>query len=202
MSKRRIILASRSPRRKALLEQVGLDFEVRESEYEEDMQALEDPIELVKFLALKKAEDVAKHYDDAIVIGADTFVVYDNKFIGKPKDAVDAQRILKMLSGQENTIVTGFAVIDTVSGKVVNSCDKATIKIRKLSDEDIDSYIATGEPLDKAGAFGIQGVGAVIVERVDGDYHNIMGLPLSKLYDELKNMGVDILASSARHLKK
>jgi septum formation protein len=171
-----------------------LEFEIRESEYEEDMAAMADPVELVKFLALNKAKAVARHYSDAIVIGADTFVIFDNHFIGKPKDKDDARRMLRLLSGQTNNIITGFAVIDTVTGRVVNDFDRADVTIRELTDEDIENYIETGEPMDKAGAFGIQGVGAVIVEKVDGDYHNIMGLPLSKIYAILKEFGIDALA--------
>lgn len=197
---KRIILASKSPRRKQLLEQIGLKFEVRESEYEEDMTAMADPIRLVKFLALKKAEAVAQYYTDAIVIGADTFVIFEGKFIGKPKDRADAQRMLRTLSGKTNIIITGFAVIDTSTGKVVNDYDQAEVTIKELTNEDIENYINTGEPMDKAGAFGIQGVGAVIVEKVDGDYHNIMGLPLSRLYSELKEFGIDALAHASRHL--
>lgn len=194
MAGQRIVLASKSPRRRQLLEQIGLEFEIRESEYEEDMAAMADPVELVKFLALNKAKAVAQHYSDAIVIGADTFVIFDNQFIGKPKDKDDARRMLRLLSGQTNNIITGFAVIDTATGRVVNGFDRADVTIRELTDEDIENYIETGEPLDKAGAFGIQGVGAVIVEKVDGDYHNIMGLPLSKIYAILKEFGIDALA--------
>ncbi len=198
MLNRKIVLASKSPRRRQLLEQIGLEFEIRESEYEEDMGLLADPIELVKLLALNKAEAVKQYYDDAIIIAADTFVVFDGKFLGKPKDKNDARRMLQLLNGKTNSIITGFAVLDLKSGVIINDYDQALVIIRSLTDQDIENYIITGEPMDKAGAFGIQGVGAVIIERVDGDYHNIMGLPLSKIYMVLKDLGVDVLAVATR----
>ncbi|KKR21095.1 MAG: Septum formation protein Maf [Parcubacteria group bacterium GW2011_GWE2_39_37] len=189
---RKIILASGSPRRKQLLEQIGLQFEVRPSEYEEDMSLMTDPFALVKFLALKKAEDVARHYEDAIIIAADTFVIYDGKFLGKPKDKEEAKKMLETLSGQFNTIVTGFAVIDCKTGQVINEFDQAKVKMIELTGQEIDQYIATGQPLDKAGAYGVQGMGALIIERVEGDYNNILGLPLARLYSVLKEFGVRV----------
>jgi septum formation protein len=187
---RKIILASKSPRRKRLLEQIGLTFEIRESEYEEDMTAQSDPYELAKFLALGKAEDVARHYDDAIVIGADTFTVYQGKFIGKPKDSEDAKRILKNFSGQSHEVVTGFAVIDTKSGVVVNGYGKAESFFRELTDEEIDAYVATEEPLDKGGAYGFMDKGSVLMSEVRGDFYSIIGLPIAQVYLALKKMGV------------
>jgi septum formation protein len=191
--KRKIILASGSPRRKELLEKIGLPFEVVTSPYEEDMSAAADPLDLVQLLALKKAEAVAASYEDAIVIAADTFVIFENKFLGKPKDKHDAARMLRLLSGNENDIVTGYAVIDTKSGKVSNGYSKATVKIRQLTDAEIDAYIESGEPLDKAGAFAVQDLGSVLIERIDGDFYSILGLPLFKIYFALRDLGVDAL---------
>lgn len=189
---RRIVLASKSPRRRQLLEQIGLEFEICESSYEEDMSAMADPFALVKFLALNKAMAVAKKYEDAIIIAADTFVVFDNKFLGKPKSETEAKEMLRLLSGKTNIIVTGLALIDTKSGRVINEVDQATVKMIDLSDEEIDSYVATGHPLDKAGAYGVQGVGAVLIERIEGDYNNILGLPLNKLYPILKEFDIHV----------
>jgi len=193
MQQRKIILASKSVWRKKLLEQIGLSVEVRESEYEEDMNAMGDPHDLVKLLALKKAEDVARRYDDAIVIGGDTFTIFNDKFIGKPKDAEDAKKILKNFSGQEHEIVSGFAIIDTKNKIAVNDVGKALVRFRELSDEEIDDYVATGEPLTKAGAYGLMDKGAVLIESIEGDFYSVIGLPLNKIYIELKKLGVNTL---------
>jgi septum formation protein len=190
---RKIVLASKSERRKMLLQQINLDFEIRESEYEEDMSAMSDPCELAKFLALGKAQDVAKHYDDAIIIGADTFVFYEGKFIGKPKDKEDAKIILTNFSGNTHNIVTGLAIIDTKNNLIVSDYDEARVTFRKLSPEEIDDYIATGEPMDKAGAYGLMHRAAVLIEKVDGDFYSVIGLPLNKLHVALKKMGVNSL---------
>ena len=189
MQKRKIVLASRSPRRKKLLEQIGLEFEIVESNFDEDSINLADPIELVKFLALKKAEAVAKRYGDAIIIGADSVVIFNGQALGKPKDANDAKRILRQLSGQENKGITGYAIIDTKNKRVVNSYSEATVKFRNLSDGEIDEYIATGEPLDMAGAYGLMDRGAILMESVVGNFYSIVGLPISEIYVELRKMG-------------
>jgi septum formation protein len=193
MQQRKIVLASKSVWRKKLLEQIGLEVEVRESEYEEDMNAIDDPHELVKFLALKKAEDVAKHYDDAIVIGGDTFTIFNDKFIGKPKDADDAKRILRNFSGKEHEIVSGFAIIDTKNKITINDVGKALVRFRELSDEEIADYVATGEPMTKAGAYGLMNLAAVLVESIEGDFYSVIGLPLNKIHIELKKLGVNVL---------
>jgi septum formation protein len=188
---RKIVLASKSERRKALLEQIYLEFEVRESEYEEDMSVMSDPYELAKFLALGKAQDVARHYEDAIIIGGDTFVFYEGKFIGKPKDKDDAKRILSNFSGNTHNIVTGLAVIDTKNGVIVSDYDEAKVTFRKLTPKEIEDYVATGEPLDKAGAYGLMHRGAVLIEKINGDFYSVVGLPLNKLHLALKKLGVN-----------
>jgi len=190
-SDRKIVLASRSPRRKKLLEQIGLNFAVRESEYEEDMSVTDDPEELVKFLAMKKAEDVARHYDDAIIIGSDTVVVFGGKILGKPENEEGARRMLRELSGREHKVFTGLAIIDTKNTIKVNVCGQARVKFRELEEREIEDYIATGEPLDKAGAYGIQDKGILLIEEIRGDYCTIVGLPLTLVYRELKKMGID-----------
>ena len=172
---------------------MGLNFEIRESEYYEDMNLAGDPYELAKMLAFKKAEDVARHYDDAVVIGGDTFVVFKNKFIGKPRDEADAKRILREFSGEKNEAVSGFAIIDTKSGKVINGCGKVIVKFKDLTDDEIDSYVATGEPLDVAGAYRLMNRAAFLIEAVEGDFYSAVGLPMHKLYLGLKKVGVDAL---------
>lgn len=190
---RKIILASKSEWRKKLLEQIGLKFEVRESEYEEDMQTIKDPHALVKFLALKKAEDVAKHYDDAIIIGADTFVIFNDKFIGKPKDVQDAKNTLRNFSNKEHEIVSGFAIIDTKKNIIINDLGKALVKFKDLTEEEINDYVATGEPLTKAGSYALMGLGSVLIDSIQGDFYSVIGLPLNKIYLELKKLGIDLL---------
>lgn len=193
MSQRKIVLASKSPRRKSLLTQIGLKFDIRESEYEEDMTALSDPHELVKFLALNKAKDVAKHYDDAIIIGADTFIIFKDKFIGKPKDERQAREILQSFSGNEHEVVTGFAIIDTKNNITINNLGTAKVKFRNLTDKELDSYMATGEPMTRAGGYGLMEKAAVLIESIEGDFYSVIGLPLSQVYTNLLKLGVDAL---------
>ena len=188
MQKRKIVLASGSPRRKRIMEQVGLEFEIRESNFDEESVSIADPIELAKFLALKKAQAVASLYDDAIVIGADSIVIFNGQAIGKPKDAADAKRILLALSGRENRAITGYALIDTKKQIVVNKHSEAVVKFRKYSDEEIDEYIATGEPLVMAGAYGLMDRGAILMESIRGDFYSIVGLPIGRVYEELRKM--------------
>jgi septum formation protein len=188
---RKIVLASESHWRKKLLEQVGLIFDVRKSDYEEDMTIHTDPHDLVKFLALKKAEDVAKHYDDAIIIAGDTFVIFNNKFIGKPKDEDDAKEILRNFSGKEHEIVSGFSIIDTKNKITINDSGKAIVKFKELDKEEIDDYVATGEPLKMAGAYGLMCKAAGLIEYINGDFYSVIGLPLNKVYIELRKMGVN-----------
>jgi septum formation protein len=189
---RKIILASQSPRRKKLLEQIGLDFEIKASKYEEDMNAKKDPQELVQFLALNKAQNLAKNYQDAIIIGADTVVVYQNNIIGKPKNIEEARKTLNDFSDQEHEVITGFAIIDTKLDKFISGFDSAQVKFRKLDQKEIEDYIQTGEPLDKAGSYGIQSKGATLIESIKGDYFSVVGLPLTKIYLSLKELNVDL----------
>ena len=172
-----------------MLEQLGLEFEVAVSDYDEDMASLSDPYELAQFLAFKKAETVAKNYEDALVIGADTFTILENKFIGKPKDKEEARRILKNFSGKEHKVITGLAIIDTKNGQTVKLTGEAIVKFRNLDDREIDDYIATGEPLIGAGGYNMGDRGATLIESVSGDYYVVVGFPLSKLYSELRKMG-------------
>ena len=188
---RKIILASSSPRRKEIFAKLRLPFEVQHSEYEEDMSLPMTPIELVEYLSLGKAESVAAKNPDAIVIAADTFVVFENKFIGKPKSESEAKEMLKMLSGKENDIITGVTIIDSQTKKQVSFHGISKVFIQELSDEIIDSYIKTGDPMDKAGAYTIQELGAVLIKKIEGDFFNVVGLPLKRLAEELKNFGIE-----------
>ena len=192
--KRKIILASQSPRRKQLLEQIGLQIEIHESEYEEDMNALDDPRELAKFLSLEKAKDVAKHYDDAIVIAGDTFTVFDGKFIGKPKNEETAKEIIRTFSGNEHYIVSGFTIIDTKNDKIVNDFGEAKVRFKELSEKEINDYVnfAKDEIMGMAGAYSLLSKAAPLVEGVEGDFFSVIGLPLNQIYVELKNLGVNV----------
>lgn len=208
-TKKRIILGSASPRRRELLEQIGISFEVRVSDKEEVYHSL-IPEEIVKELALSKAENVA--YDlrekqeqvkqisfdkknnvllDTIVIGADTIVVSDGSILGKPKDEADAVRMIRSLQGRSHKVYTGVAILDyddEGKRKSVVHAVETEVFVNPMSDEEILEYAATGEPLDKAGAYGIQGRFAAYIERIDGDYYNVVGLPVSYVYRQLKEI--------------
>ena len=192
--KRTIVLASGSKQRKKLLEMTGINFEVRKSDYEEDMTEKLPPADLAKKLALGKARDVAKHYKDAIIIGADSFGVLDGKLLGKPPTVEEAKKMLRFLSGRKHELITGLAIIDTASGREISDCDVGQVWVKDLTDEEIDLYVKTGEPLDKAPSYTIEGIGATIVEKIDGNYSSIIGLPLNKVYRYLLELGVNILA--------
>ena len=184
----RVILASGSPRRHDLLNLVGIAHEVRAPNIDETMRTREAPRRHAERLAREKASALATRDPNLITIGADTIVVVNRKVLGKPKDTAQAAAMLKQLSGREHTVVTAVAV---ARGKKVRSAvEEVRVKFRRLHDDEIDAYIATGEPMDKAGAYGIQGYGATIVECVDGDYFAVMGLPLARLVALLKDLGV------------
>lgn len=208
-TKKRIILGSASPRRRELLEQIGISFEVRVSDKEEVYHSL-IPEEIVKELALSKAENVADDlrekqeqvkqisFDkknnvllDTIVIGADTIVVSDGSILGKPKDEADAVRMIRSLQGRSHKVYTGVAILDyddEGKRKSVVHAVETEVFVNPMSDEEIREYDATGEPLDKAGAYGIQGRFAAYIERIDGDYYNVVGLPVSYVYRQLKEI--------------
>lgn len=195
MTTRRIVLASSSPRRQELLSKVGLDFEVIPAEFDESAVS-GSPDQVVKALALEKAREVARkveHSRDALVIGADTVVYIDGKILGKPADDREAALMLGMISGRTHIVYTGIAVIDTVTGKTLVESEESRVHIRDLEPSEIDAYVRTGEPGDKAGAYAVQGRGSVIVDRIEGCYFNVVGLPMSRLALMLKEFGVRIL---------
>jgi len=190
---KKIILASGSPRRKELLEKIGLKFEVEPASFVEDIPTGLSPGEIAKKLSLEKARAVAAKHQDAIIIGADTFGVFEGKILGKPHHAEQAKKMLSMLSGKSHLVVTGYAVIDSTTGKTVTGIAETIVHFRKLTKEEIEAYAATGEPLDKAGAYGIQGLGALFVDRIEGDFYNIIGLPLCAIAESLKEFGIKVL---------
>jgi septum formation protein len=190
---RKIILASASPRRKELLEKIGLKFEVEPSNYAEDMHSKLNPDELARAISLGKARAVASKHKNAIVIAADTFIVFRGKIMGKPNTEAKARKMLMTLKGKSHSVITGFTIMDTEENKVLTKSVETVIHIKKLTPKEIDAYVKSKEPLDKAGAYAIQGLGSVIVERIEGDYFNVMGLPLSALAESLKEFGIHIL---------
>ncbi len=193
----RFILASASPRRRELLENIGLKFDILVSTQNEDVLDKNLPPELYcNELSLRKACTSAKNIKDknAIIIAADTIVYSEGLIMGKPKDEKDAYVMLKSLSSKEHKVYTGICVLRKSDGFSVTRSVSTAVKFKDLTDEIIYEYIKTGEPLDKAGAYGIQGKGAVLVKKIDGDYFNVVGLPLSELYDILKSeFDIDIL---------
>jgi len=182
---KRIVLASNSPRRRELLENLRIPFIVMRCDIEEKVFEDETPEQIVMALAFEKAYEVSKKIEDpAIIIAADT-IVFKDKILGKPKDFEDAFSILKMLQGDYHEVFSGLAIIDKETGKKVVTYEKTRVYFKELSDDVIRSYIETGEVWDKAGAYGIQGKGGLFVESIVGDYFNVVGLPISKLYDIL-----------------
>jgi septum formation protein len=178
-----IILASRSPRRIHLLHQIGLSFTVQESGVDEHISDGVAPEEVVGRLSLEKANRVAERLHDGIVIGADTIVVLDGKILGKPSSKGEAISMLSKLGGKTHTVFTGFAMIDVVSKKSYVDYEKTEVTFRRLSIEEIECYVESGSPMDKAGAYGIQDdYGAVFVERINGCFYTVVGFPLSKFY--------------------
>lgn len=186
---RKIILASTSPRRIELLTKAGVVFEAVPSDYEEDMTLPLEPKELAKFLSRGKAEAVAKNYKDAIVIGGDTFISFQGKILGKPHTEERAREMLNMLSGHTHSVISGFTIIDTKSRKEVAGAVESFITFKKLSSEEINEYIGTGEPLNRAGAYAIQTIGDKFVEKFEGDYDSVVGLPISPVLEGLKELG-------------
>ncbi len=190
---KRIVLASSSPRRKEILSKVGLVFDIQESNYEEDMTLPLPPGDLSEHLSLGKAKSVAEKTSHAIVIAADTFVVYNNQCLGKPKTEDKAREMLNMLSGQEHEIITGVSIIDTDDNRTVSFHQSTKVFMKNLSPEIIDAYIKTSDPLDKAGGYALQEIGAILIDKIEGDFFNAMGLPINRLSEELKGFGIDIL---------
>ena len=188
-----IYLASGSPRRKELLRQlIGDNFEIIKSNYEEDNDLDMSPVDLALHNSIEKGRDVVGKLEKGIVISADTFITFNNKVLGKPNTPENATKFLKEISGQTVEVFTGYVVIDVETKQEVQGCEITKVKIGDLTDTLIDSYIATEEPLDKAGSFGIQEKGAIIVENIDGCYFNVVGLPLYRLNKAFTKLGLSV----------
>mgnify|MGYP004704094767 CR=1 FL=1 len=190
---RRLILASGSPRRQELLQSVGADFVVDPSQASEEVEGAMHPAELVQVLALRKAAEVAARYSDGLVIGSDTIVALGDEVMGKPKDEADARRMLLRLSGHTHQVHTGVAIIDAASAKKQVAAECTQVTMRPISLDEVERYIATGEPRDKAGAYAIQGRACLFITGIDGCYFNVVGLPLQRLNTMLREFGVDLL---------
>lgn len=189
---KKLILASASPRRRVLLKQIGLDFVVMPSKIEERFSKNQTPVEIVKELALKKVRDISKRVENAVVIGADTLVVHRGKILGKPVSQDDAFSILSALSGDEHEVITGIAIIDTEDKKEIIDVSRTRVFFRPLDEEEINRYIKSGEPMDKAGSYAIQGRGAIFVQKIEGCFFNVVGLPLALVVSHLKKLGINI----------
>ena len=188
MTTPRIILASQSPRRRQLLSLIGIPHEVEPADVDESVRPGESAGPYAERLAREKALAIARAHPAAVTIGADTTVVVDGDILGKPDDAADARRMLRRLSGRSHVVMTAVAVAR--GGRVRSGVEEVGVTFRALDDREIDAYIATGEPMDKAGSYGIQGYGATIVERIEGDFFAVMGLAIVRLVGLLREAGV------------
>lgn len=192
----RIILASQSPRRRELLERMGISqFDVIPAKGEERSDPNLTPNQLVEELSRQKAAEIAAGHPDALIIAADTVVAVDGAVLGKPHSREEAVDMLKRLSGREHTVYSGLTVC--WQGQSVTQHEATAVRFRPLSEADIAHYVSTGEPMDKAGSYGIQGYGCTLVEGISGDYYNVVGLPVCRLSQILSGLGVDPLAMAA-----
>jgi len=181
-----LILASASPRRKELLALAGFDFSVETASVDEVFDPSLSPEAIVMHLACIKSAPIAEKHPDEIVIGADTVVVLDESILGKPKNDEQAKEMLRRLSGRVHQVYTGVCL--NKGGEHICFHECTLVRFKPLTQEQIDAYVATGEPMDKAGAYGIQGKGCVLIEGIEGDYFNVVGLPVSHLYDEIQRL--------------
>lgn len=184
----KLILASASPRRKSLMDVLGLEFEIKISDCKEHIDTNNSVENIVMSLSAQKAYAVAETLNNnCLVIGADTVVSYGNEILGKPQDVEDAIRMLKLLSGKTHSVYTGFTIINTSDNTTVTDYEKTNVKFKELTEKEITDYVNTKDPLDKAGAYSIQGIASSFVEKLDGDYNNVVGLPIYKLSKYLYN---------------
>ncbi|NLN65502.1 MAG: septum formation inhibitor Maf [Clostridiaceae bacterium] len=191
---RRLVLESQSPRRKKLLDQIGIPFTVFPCDVDETIDEDVTPCKCVEILSTRKAEYAAREFSErlsTVVLAADTVVVLHGKILGKPKNRDEAFEMLSLLENKWHQVLTGITMIDVESGRRLVHVEKTKVKIRKLTADAIWNYIDSGEPLDKAGAYGIQGLGALLVEKLDGCYFNVVGLPLFSVSVMLSHMGID-----------
>lgn len=193
----KLVLASGSPRRKEILKELGYEFEVRTADFDEAAVSLEDPAEGVQSLALGKARAAALAASvdtPTVFLGSDTVVALDDAVMGKPTDEDEAKQMLRSLSGRTHTVYTGVALVEkNAADEIVSAetfAEATAVKFFELRDEEIDWYVSTGEPMDKAGAYGIQGLGRVLVEGIDGDYLTVVGLPAARVFRALRKTGI------------
>ncbi|MGI5963540.1 MAG: Maf family protein [Lawsonibacter sp.] len=197
-----IILASQSPRRRELLEQIGLSgFQIRPAHGEESPHPELSPDQLVEELSRQKALEVGRTVQPGdLVIAADTVVAVANQVLGKPHSTQQAKEMLSTLSGRSHTVYTGITILQ--DGRILTQHEATRVRFRPLTAQEISCYVATGEPMDKAGAYGIQGYGALFVEAIEGDYSNVVGLPVCRLGQMLAEFGLDVLAQCAQKEQK
>lgn len=186
MSKR-LVLASASPRRAELLKKLRPDFEIAPSAVDESRIRADTPEDFAVRAALAKAEEVARSIPDAVVIGADTIVVLGDRVLGKPKDDQEAIQMLEALSGKTHRVITGLAVIDPEKDQARTAYETTAVKMKKVADKEIIDYVKSGKPMDKAGSYGIQEIERAFIEKIEGDYDNVVGLPLGKLKELLSS---------------
>lgn len=191
---RKIILASKSPRRKKLLESIKLKFETVISNFNEELVFEENPKKLVEKISKQKAKLVAEKNKNAIIIAADTTVVLDKKIIGKPISINNAREILQKLSGRKHEVITGFTILDSKTKKSVTKSVVSKVYFKKLTEKEISTYIKTGEPMDKAGAYGVQDRAGVFIEKIEGDFFNVVGLPIFSVCKTLLEFDTNIIS--------
>ena len=185
-----ITLASSSPRRKALLEEIGLSFDICPSNIDEDIKQGESPAEHCLRLAEEKAKEAAKNVETGWILGADTIVFIDNQILGKPSNVNEAQEMLTLLRGRCHKVLTAFCLLNASTDTTIKRIAESRIKIKNLTDKEIEDYLKTGEPLDKAGAYAVQGIGNFMVESIEGSYTNVVGLPMEELRQALEELGI------------
>jgi len=191
--RKKIILASASPRRFDLMQQIGISPEIMTSDVNEEWDGKLSGRELAQQLALKKVQACANKVWEGIIISADTVVILEDRIYGKPKDFNQAMEMLCSLNGKKHSVITGIAVLERPEGKVMIDYEETYVVFKTLTDDEIRSYIEWGESWDKAGGYGIQGKGALLVERIEGDYYNVVGLPLQKMNKLLSNFNINLL---------
>ncbi|MCX3066410.1 MAG: Maf family protein [Cetobacterium sp.] len=186
-----MILASKSPRRKEILAQLGFQLQIKSKDIEEISDKIEI-VEQIKDISLKKVMAVAVENPKDFVVGADTVVVIDGKILGKPKNEMDAEKMLKSLSGKSHEVITAYTLINLEKNIKITNSVESTVYFKPISDEEIKWYIESGEPMDKAGAYGIQGLGSIFVDKIDGDFFAIMGFPINHFIKTLNNLKIPI----------
>ncbi len=187
---KQIVLASNSPRRSELLNSIKLDFIVHPPDFTEKLEGL-SPEELAKYNALGKAQSVARHYHDALVIGVDTLVVVGDHILGKPKNTEDHKHLLRLQSGATTKVISGLTVLNSKTNKAITLTETTLVTMDRFDERDIEAYIASNEGSDKAGGYAIQGLGALFIKKIDGDYFNVVGLPVYRLRKVLEEFGID-----------